>query len=98
MNKRSLALYTCVLAASCSADDSTDSWSEPPEMIDSAECLQKDRGGTNGDSDSCRGTITCTSGEGDCDSDAECSAPLVCGRDNGGLFGMPANFDVCVAA
>jgi len=39
----------------------------------------------------------CDSGVGDCDADSDCSGSLICGTDNGLEFGLPSNFDVCVA-
>lgn len=62
--------------------------------------LRKDRGGANGDADYCIGSNPCNGGEGDCDSDAQCTPGLglVCGTDNGLGFNMPADWDVCVPA
>lgn len=68
--------------------------------VTTAQGLRKDRGGANGDADYCIGTSPCNAGEGDCDSDAQCTAGmgLVCGTDNGLGFEMPADWDVCVPA
>lgn len=41
-------------------------------------------------------TALCDAGEGDCDSDAQCSPGNYCGQNNGERFGLPANYDVCV--
>jgi len=51
--------------------------------------------GTAGGKDFCSG-CTCASGQGDCDSNFDCAAGLVCGADNGPNFGLPAGYDVCV--
>jgi len=67
-----------------------------------AQGLPKGSGGTNGDVDFCRDG-TCVGGEGDCDSNAECSVG-VCGLDNGELWNLPSAMnpnpllDVCVPA
>lgn len=53
--------------------------------------------GTPGSTDFCVGCL-CASGEGDCDSDAECTSGLVCGLNNGLKFGLPKAFDLCVPA
>ncbi len=45
----------------------------------------------------CSLNCPCTAGEGDCDSDQQCAAGLVCGADNGARYGLPASWDVCVA-
>jgi hypothetical protein len=37
----------------------------------------------------------CDLGEGDCDNDSQCKGGLVCGSDNGPLYGLPATYDVC---
>ena len=56
-------------------------------------------GGVNGAVDYCNnpGSL-CSAGEGDCDSNAQCMAGLICAADNGPKFGFPAGWDVCVAA
>ena len=51
----------------------------------------------SGDKDFCNST-SCVSGEGDCDSDAQCAGALVCGSNNGPKFNLPAKWDVCVPA
>ncbi|MEQ1566605.1 MAG: lamin tail domain-containing protein [Myxococcota bacterium] len=56
-------------------------------------------GGANGDQEGyCSESCPCASGEGDCDSDAECDAGLSCVADRGGDFGMDPKHDVCLAA
>jgi len=37
----------------------------------------------------------CSAGEGDCDIDADCEGALVCGQDNGPLYGQAAGLDLC---
>ncbi|MEZ4372060.1 MAG: hypothetical protein R3B07_14605 [Polyangiaceae bacterium] len=55
-------------------------------------------GGVNGDPHYCTNpNFPCGSGEGDCDSDAECASGLVCGSGNGVKFGL-GGVDVCVAS
>jgi hypothetical protein len=51
-----------------------------------------------GSSNYCSVTYRCAVREGDCDSDAECQAGLVCGSRNGKIAGLPAYVDVCVPA
>lgn len=51
--------------------------------------------GAPGDKNFCVGCL-CASGQGDCDSDAECAPGLICGIDNGPSFGLPSGHDVCV--
>lgn len=54
-------------------------------------------GASNGDLDYCNDPAnTCDDGEGDCDGTFQCTAPLVCGRDNGPKLGFPQGFDICV--
>jgi len=48
-----------------------------------------------GDPDYCSVNQTCTIGQGDCDSDRECSNGLVCNMDVGAKYGFPSNIDVC---
>ena len=49
----------------------------------------------------CTSSNQCGEGEGDCDSDAECSGSLKCGQGNGlndncdKSLGFPANYDCC---
>jgi hypothetical protein len=45
----------------------------------------------------CSTGCPCDAGEGDCDSDAECSAGNVCVDNVGASYGLPANYDVCEA-
>jgi hypothetical protein len=53
-------------------------------------------GGTNGDNDYCADpAFPCDEGEGDCDSDDDCAGTLVCGINNGAVFGFVASTDVC---
>jgi hypothetical protein len=51
--------------------------------------------GTPGGRNFCVGCV-CASGEGDCDSSAECAPGLMCATNNGPKFDLPANIDVCV--
>ena len=45
--------------------------------------------------DACTTACPCDEGQGDCDSDAECAAGLVCAQDVGANYGWPATRDVC---
>jgi len=51
-----------------------------------------------GDYDFCLVCGPCSQGEGDCDSDSECNAGLVCENDNGLEHGLDPFVDVCVDA
>jgi len=51
--------------------------------------------GTPGGASFCVG-CQCTSGQGDCDGNAQCATGLVCATDNGPQFDLPATYDVCV--
>jgi hypothetical protein len=54
-------------------------------------------GANNGDGGGyCTEICPCPTGFGDCDSDAHCAAGTVCMNNNGELWGMPTNYDVCV--
>jgi hypothetical protein len=53
--------------------------------------------GTPGDRNFCVG-CQCASGQGDCDSSAECAPGLTCGTNNGSKFALPSSFDICVPA
>lgn len=44
----------------------------------------------------CSASCPCSLGEGDCDSDSQCQADLVCEHNVGASFGMPSDWDVCV--
>ena len=50
-----------------------------------------------GSSGYCSTSCPCGVNQGDCDSDAECIAELVCMRDTGGLFGWDPEVDTCMA-
>lgn len=39
----------------------------------------------------------CGSGQGDCDTDADCASGLVCASNAGAKYGLPADMDVCEA-
>jgi alpha-tubulin suppressor-like RCC1 family protein len=43
-------------------------------------------------------TCACSAGQGDCDTNTECAAGLVCGANNGSKFGFPGGTDACVPA
>ncbi|MCG8557636.1 MAG: hypothetical protein MJD61_20460 [Proteobacteria bacterium] len=40
----------------------------------------------------------CAHGQGHCENDAQCAGDLRCGNSNGSDFGLPADFNVCIAA
>ena len=46
----------------------------------------------------CTAANPCSYGEGDCDSDSECSGILTCVDNIGARFGLPSNYEVCVDA
>ncbi len=43
------------------------------------------------------GGCFCGAGQGDCDNDAECEPGLVCRKNVGPTYGLPADYDVCEA-
>jgi len=51
----------------------------------------------NGGAGSCTPACPCASGQGDCNANSDCQPGLVCGRNNGARFSLPAGADVCVA-
>jgi hypothetical protein len=55
-------------------------------------------GGTPGTIGYCRPGCECAEGGGDCSTDADCQAGLVCGNNNGAQFGLHWTYDVCVQA
>lgn len=59
------------------------------------EGLSRCAGGVYGAQDYC--TVACpgNAGDGDCDSDAECASPNICGLNNGARYGFPYNYDFC---
>lgn len=66
-------------------------------VLDGMTHKPKDKGGTNGDYNYCDNPKSlCDAGEGDCDSDAQCSGTNVCGINNGSAWGFPFRWDVCV--
>ncbi len=44
----------------------------------------------------CTAACPCDLGQGDCDSDTECRAGLICAPNSGAQFGKPANYAMCV--
>ena len=54
-------------------------------------------GGGQPDPNYCRDFGPCPAGKGDCDSNSECQAGLVCVNDVGAQYGLPAHYDVCEA-
>ncbi len=63
-----------------------------------SEGALKCNGGTNGDTNYCSDTCTCSQGEGDCDDDANCTGGTVCCPAKGLQFGLPTKVDVCAPA
>jgi hypothetical protein len=57
--------------------------------------LSKCKGGTNGDGDYCSSSCQCVAGEGDCDTNADCSGGSVCLPAKGLQFCLPNKVDVC---
>lgn len=53
-------------------------------------------GAALGSFDYCSTSCPCSASQGDCDSDAQCTAGNVCMRDTGGLFGFDPELDVCM--
>jgi hypothetical protein len=53
-------------------------------------------GGEPGDLGYCHPGCECPEGVGDCATDADCQAGLVCGQNNGGQYGLHWSYDVCV--
>jgi len=49
-----------------------------------------------GSFDYCSTSCPCGAGQGDCDSDAQCTAGNVCMRDTGALFGLNPELDMCM--
>lgn len=50
----------------------------------------------NGDGKKCTTDCQCDAGEGDCDTNADCSAGLTCASNNGDNFGFAGHLDFCV--
>lgn len=77
---------------------------QPDPLVDnemfgeSASGLTKTQGGNNGASNYCADPANpCLAGEGDCDGNSECDTGLICGINNGSLYGFSGAVDVCVA-
>lgn len=94
-----------MLATGCSSevDDDPLSSEGAPELRDeeavgsTQQSITKGSvGAVNGAADYCNTVNRCVQGEGDCDSNAQCNAGLICAADNGPKFGFPAGWDVCV--
>lgn len=85
---------------SCGGASTSDDLLNNEHASTTAQALTKAQDpNANGDGSFCNDpTATCDAGEGDCDSDAQCTGALICGKDIGPKFGMPAKWDVCVPA
>jgi probable HAF family extracellular repeat protein len=46
----------------------------------------------------CTQDCPCPTGEGDCNSNAECQTGLICGKNQGSRYGFPAGYDACLPA
>ncbi|WP_437960546.1 hypothetical protein WME76_13460 [Sorangium sp. So ce119] len=72
----------------------THSYSFAAWVMDALKCGPFDT--SDIDDGFCSPDCKCGVGEGDCDTDLDCKAGLVCGNNNGALVGLPDVFDVCV--
>lgn len=84
-----LSLFACGTEDAKNVDDLV-----PADLSEASRT--KDAGGVNGVWDYCDGAVTCDLGEGDCENDAQCTAPLVCGDNNASQFGFHWSYEVCV--
>jgi hypothetical protein len=110
MNTRvpvSCGLVTLLAAASCGVEagdgplfnEGANQLTEA-DVASSAQPLTKgNAGAVNGDKDYCGDPASpCGLGEGDCDSNAECTGGTICVPDNGSNFGFASTWDVCAPA
>lgn len=97
MNHYSLLAFVALFSA-CGGPLSEAELDEVDEAAPEGQTRTKDQGGPNGDFNYCDGITPCEIGEGDCDSDDQCAAGLVCGVNNGGQFDLHWSRDVCVEA
>ncbi len=90
-----LALLGCVCLASCSGDRTLggDTGSVADPITKCNDPLKQHVG----DSNYCSPSCTCSQGEGDCDTDADCVTGLACSG-KGTYFGYPTNINVCAPA
>lgn len=90
----STLLTSLTLLVACGIEDKNANDLVPADVSD--QLRTKDAGGVNGVYDYCDGAVTCDLGEGDCDNDTQCTAPLVCGDNNADQFGFHWSYEVCV--
>lgn len=96
-----LAVASCTLGVDDDSDGSSGDLVEDG-LGSSQQPITKGKAGAfNGSADYCNNAASpCLSGEGDCDSNAQCAPGmgLICVPNNGLKFGFPSNWDVCAAA
>lgn len=105
---RSSFLVGVLAVASCTwgSDDDALSSEASADLLEEAGSLGQSivkgkPGAVNGAADYCNNAASpCGAGEGDCDSNAQCSgaAGLSCVANNGPKFGLPTGWDVCAPA
>ena len=97
-----LAVAGCTLGVNDGSlsDESSADLSEDGSLGSIQESLSKGKpGAVNGATDYCNSPAnTCGVGEGDCDSNAQCAAGLICAPNNGPKFGFPNGWDVCAGS
>ncbi len=72
-------------------------WSSSMDVCESATCPALTACSVpTGHSTYCTVCGPCDWGNGDCDSNSQCRSGLVCGINNGGSWGLPSSYDVCV--
>ena len=64
-------------------------------IAQSASGTQNCHTGSNGDSNYCSASCPCAEGHGDCDSDSECQAGLICAQNVGSRYGVSSVMDFC---
>jgi hypothetical protein len=103
MNKLQFGALASAALVSVMACSAGDGWVDDP-LVDEdvtvgevSQSIAKGKpGAVNGATDYCNNSAAkCVAGEGDCDSNAQCVAPLICANNVGARWGFGPGFDVC---
>ena len=96
---RNAAFLPLIFVVSCIDQQPGNPLTDESAVSATSASLFKNSGGTIGDSDFCNDpSAPCGLGEGDCDTNAQCSAGLICVPNLGARYGLNSSVDICEAA